>query len=112
MVPGRSLLLEVLHRLPDFQESVTSEITWDYLIGTGRTFNINLFNKGCTDSITGMSITFSTTQTIEVTATHDELKTMLDLDKSAITSSSMLGFSFCSLNLSSVTKEETSSVPF
>ena len=73
----------------DFQDSVTNEITLDYLIGAGRTFNIDLFNKDCISPITGMTITPTTARLNGVTADHDGLEIMLDLDKSAITSSNI-----------------------
>ena len=73
----------------DFQDSVTNEITLDYLIGTGRTFNIDLFDKDCTEPITGMTITPSTVRTNGITADHDQLEIMLDLDKTDITSSNI-----------------------
>ena len=73
----------------DFQDSVTNEITLDYLIGTGRQFNLDLFTKDCTSPITGMSITPTTARMSNVDADHDGLEIMLDLDKSAITSSNV-----------------------
>ena len=73
----------------DFQDTVTNEITLDYLIGVGRTFNIDLFNKDCISPITGMTITPTTARLNGVTADHDGLEIMLDLDKSAITSSNI-----------------------
>ena len=73
----------------DFQDSVTNEITLDYRIGTGRTFSIDLFDKSCVSPITGMSIIPTTALTSGITADHDQLEIMLDLDKSAITSSNI-----------------------
>ena len=73
----------------DFQDSVTNEITLDYLIGTGRQFNLDLFTKDCISPITGMSITPTTARMSNVDADHDGLEIMLDLDKSAITSSNV-----------------------
>ena len=75
----------------DFQDSVTNEITLDYRIGTGRTFNIDLFEKNCVSPITGMAIATTPVQTTGVAADHDhdQLEIMLDLDKSDITSSNI-----------------------
>ena len=73
----------------DFQDSVANEITLDYRIGTGRTFNIDLFEKNCVSPITGMAITTTPVQTTGVTADHDQLEIILDLDKSDITSSNI-----------------------
>ncbi len=73
----------------DFQDSVANEITLNYRIGTGRTFNIDLFDKGCTNAITGMTISPAAARTTGVTTDHDGLEIMLDLDKSAITSSNI-----------------------
>jgi len=72
----------------NFQDSVVNEVTLDYLIGAGRTFNIDLFDKGCADPISGMTI-IPTTALTPSTADHDQLEIMLDLDKSAITSSNI-----------------------
>ena len=73
----------------DFQDSVTNEITLDYLIGTGRQFSIDLFTKDCISPITGMTITPTTARLSNVDADHDGLEIMLDLDKSSITSSNI-----------------------
>lgn len=73
----------------DFQDSVTNEIMLDYRIGKGRAFNVNLFDKGCADPITGMAVALTTARTDGVTADHDRLEVMLDLEKSAITSSNI-----------------------
>ncbi len=95
----------------DFQSSVTNEIKLDYLVGTGRPFNVDLFHKDCTNPITGMAITTTTARTDGVD--HDLLEIMLDLDKSAITSSNIWNGSsleFCVrvqlLSGGSVIKEE------
>ena len=72
-----------------FQSDVANEITLDYRIGSGRVFNIDLFDKGCIDAITGMTITPTTVRTDAVTPDHDLLQIMLDLDKSEITSSNV-----------------------
>lgn len=73
----------------DFKDSVTNEIVLDYRIGTGRSFQIDLFDSGCTEPITGMTITPTTARTTGVTDDHDLLEIMLDLDKSDITSSNV-----------------------
>lgn len=75
--------------LTDFQNSVADEFTIDYLIGTGRTFNIELFDKGCNDPITGITITPTPLRTNGVTPDHDLLEVMLDLDKTDITTSNI-----------------------
>ena len=61
----------------------------DYLIGTGRTFNIDLFDKDCIAPITGMNIISTTARMSNVDADHDGLEIMLDLDKSSITTSNI-----------------------
>mmetsp|Transcript_7635 Transcript_7635/g.18947 ORF Transcript_7635/g.18947 Transcript_7635/m.18947 type:complete len:389 (-) Transcript_7635:199-1365(-) len=73
----------------DFQDSVTNEITLKYKIGTGRTFDVALFEKNCVGPITGMNITSTTDLTPLITTDLDQLEIMLDLDKSAITSSNI-----------------------
>jgi len=73
----------------DFQDTVTNEITLNYLIGTGRSdYAIALFDKGCVDPITGMTIT-PTPNITAVDSDRDQLQIMFDLDKSAITSSNV-----------------------
>ena len=73
----------------NFTQNVNDEITLDYRISTGRAFNIDLFDKGCNDPITGMPITTTPVRTAGLTDDHDQLKIMLDLDKTDITSSNI-----------------------
>ena len=73
----------------NFSDTATNEITMDYRIGKGRAYQVNLFAKDCVGSITGMTITTTTNRTAGVTADHDGLKVMIDLDKSKITSSNI-----------------------
>ena len=92
--PGASQVLgnwDILYRslATDFQHSVTNELTLDYHIGKGRTYQVDLYEKNCVGSITGMSIIPTTNRTTGVMANHDELKIMIDLDKSTITSSNI-----------------------
>ena len=55
----------------DFKDSVTNEIVLDYRIGTGRSFQIDLFDSGCTEPITGMTITPTTARTTGITDDHE-----------------------------------------
>ncbi len=92
--PGASQVLgnwDILYRslATDFQHSVTNELTLDYHIGKGRTYQVDLYEKNCVGSITGMSIIPTTNRTTGVMTNHDELKIMIDLDKSTITSSNI-----------------------
>ena len=73
----------------NFQHTVDNEITLNYRIGKDRTFNVALFDKGCVGPITGMSVIPTTTRTPGLSANHDGLTIMLNLDKSAITSSNI-----------------------
>ena len=73
----------------NFSDTATNEITVDYRIGKGREYQVNLFAKDCVGSITGMTTTTTTNRTDGVTAAHDGLKVMIDLDKSKITSSNI-----------------------
>ena len=73
----------------DFQKSVANEITVDYHIGKGRAYQADLFEANCVGSITGMTITTTTKRTTGVTADHDGVEVMIDLDKSTITSSNI-----------------------
>jgi hypothetical protein len=47
----------------DFQKSVANEITVDYRTGKGRGYQVDLFEKVCMGSITGMTITPTTNRT-------------------------------------------------
>lgn len=73
----------------DFKDSITNEIVLDYRFGTGRSFQNDLFDSGCTEPITGMTINPTTARTTGITTDHDLLEIMLDLGKSAITSSNV-----------------------
>jgi hypothetical protein len=73
----------------NFQHTVENEITLNYRIGKDRTFNVALFDKDCVGPITGMTVVPSTTRTPSVSANHDGLAIMLNLDKTAITSSNI-----------------------
>ena len=73
----------------DFQKTVANEVAVDYRIGKGRAYQVDLFEKDCVGSITGMTITPTTNRTTGVTADHDGLEVMIDLDKSKITSSNI-----------------------
>ena len=73
----------------DFQKSVANEVAVDYRIGKGRAYQVDLFENDCVGSITGMTITPTTNRTTGVTADHDGLEVMIDLDKSKITSSNI-----------------------
>ena len=73
----------------DFQDAVANEISLEYRIGAGRTYSVDLFDKNCVDPITGMAVVPTTLLTPAVTADHDQLDILLDLDKSAITSSNI-----------------------
>jgi hypothetical protein len=73
----------------DFQKSVANEITVDYRIGKGRAYQVDLFEANCIGTIAGMTITTTTKRTTGVTADHDGLEVMIDLDKSTITSSNI-----------------------
>ena len=50
---------------------------------------MDLFEKDCVGLITKMTITLTTNRTTGVTANHDGLEVMIDLDKSKITSSNI-----------------------
>ncbi len=73
----------------NFQSTVDNEITLNYRVGRGRTFNVALFDKDCVAPITGMSVIPTTTRTPGVSANLDGLTIMLNLNKSAITSSNI-----------------------
>ena len=80
--------INFLELLTDFSNGSTDEITLKYEIGTGRTYQVDLFDKGCTDPITGTSI-LTTPVDSPKDATHDSLNIFLDLDKSTISSSNI-----------------------
>ena len=81
--PGASQVLgnwDILYRslATDFQHSVTNELRLDYHIGKGRTYQVDLYEKNCVGSITGMTIIPTTSRTTGVTANHDELEIMIE----------------------------------
>ena len=73
----------------NFQKSVANEIMVDYHIGKGRAYQADPFEANCVGSITGMTITTTTKRTTGVTADHDGVEVMIDLDKSTIMSSNI-----------------------
>ena len=80
--------INFLELLTDFSNGSTEEITLKYEIGTERVYQVDLFDKGCTDPITGTTIITTPVDTPK-DATHDSLDILLDLDKSTITSSNI-----------------------
>ncbi len=74
------------HRLPEDrgQRNRGGLSHWE-----GRAYQVDLFEKDCVGSITGMTITLTTNRTTGITANHDGLEVMIDLDKSKITSSNI-----------------------
>jgi hypothetical protein len=72
----------------DFRRPTDNEFTFDYLIGKGRAFKIDLFDKGCTDPITGMTISH-TGNADNFDANYDWLEVKVDLDKTGITLSNI-----------------------
>ena len=73
----------------NFQTSVTNELTLDYNIGKDSEYQVDLYEKTCTGSITGMAVTKNAIRTADVTANYDGLEVTIDLDKSTITSSNI-----------------------
>ena len=74
----------------NFTYGVTDEIELEYHIGTGRgSYNVDLFDKGCVDPITGITIVPTNVVTPDFTADHDQLDVKLNLDRSAIATSSI-----------------------
>ena len=75
----------------DFQGSAASEFTLDYLIGTGRSFTVDLFDSGCADPITGLDIVHTEQLFFSLGPddVHDRLEVGIDLDKTGITSSNI-----------------------
>ena len=61
------------------------EVTLDYRIGSGRKYEVDLFERDCVVPIPGMP--FVVSRTFDVTASeYDGLRIALDLDQSAIES--------------------------
>jgi len=71
-----------------FDHSVDDEITLRYLIGRGRDYNVALFDSGCTNPITGITITHEE-ERASLTDNHDRLEINIDLDKTGITASNI-----------------------
>ncbi len=84
--------------ITDFNNGSTEEITLKYEIGMGRDFQIDLFDKGCTEPITGTTIV-PTWTTVPKDSDHDYLDIHLDLDKSTITSSNIWNSLFAKIDL-------------
>lgn len=71
----------------DFSNESTNEITLTYEIGTGHTsYNVDLFDKGCSNQITGTTIN-KTSSTTPKDTNHVTLEVLLDVDKLTIASS-------------------------
>lgn len=80
--------INFLQIITDFDNGSTDEITLKYEIGMDRTYEIDLFDKGCTEPITGTTIVTNATTTPK-DSNHDYLDVRLDLDKSTIASSNI-----------------------
>jgi len=80
--------INFLQVITDFNNGSTDEITLKYEIGMGRNYQVDLFDKGCTEPITGTGIV-TTSTTISKDANHDYLDVHLDLDKSTVASSNI-----------------------
>ena len=72
--------INFLQVITDFNNGSTDEITLKYEIGMERNYQVDLFDKGCTEPITGTGIV-TTSTTISKDANHDYLDVHLDLDK-------------------------------
>ena len=80
--------ISFLQVITDFSNGSTDEITLKYLIGTERIYQIDLFDKGCVEPITGTSITI-TPSTVTKDSSHDYLDVLFDMDKSTVASSNI-----------------------
>jgi hypothetical protein len=79
--------INFLQLITDFSNGSTDEITLKYEIGMGRTYQVDLFDKGCTAPIT---TTINTTHsTTSKDTNHDYLDVLLNMDKSTIASSNI-----------------------
>mmetsp|Transcript_47 Transcript_47/g.61 ORF Transcript_47/g.61 Transcript_47/m.61 type:complete len:377 (-) Transcript_47:113-1243(-) len=84
--------------ITDFNNNSTDEITLKYEIGMDRDFQVDLFDKGCTEPITGTTIV-PTWTTVPKDSNHDYLDIHLDLDKSTITSSNIWNSLFSKIDM-------------
>lgn len=75
----------------NFDASVKDEIIMQYQIGKDRSFTVQLFAKDCLGAIEGTTAIATTTRTSSATISSslDDLKVMIDLDKSTITASNI-----------------------
>jgi hypothetical protein len=80
--------INFLQLTTDFSNGSTDEITLKYEIGMGRTYQVDLFDKGCTVNIQGTTIN-ATSSTADKDSNHDYLDVFLDLDKKTIASSNL-----------------------
>eukprot|EP00573_Skeletonema_grethae_P005946 CAMPEP_0201702158 /NCGR_PEP_ID=MMETSP0578-20130828/35381_1 /ASSEMBLY_ACC=CAM_ASM_000663 /TAXON_ID=267565 /ORGANISM="Skeletonema grethea, Strain CCMP 1804" /LENGTH=376 /DNA_ID=CAMNT_0048189639 /DNA_START=8 /DNA_END=1138 /DNA_ORIENTATION=- len=90
--------IHFLQVITDFNNGSTDEITLKYEIGMGRDFQVDLFDKGCTEPITGTTIV-PTWTTVPKDSDHDYLDIRLDLDKSTITSSNIWNSLFAKIDM-------------
>jgi hypothetical protein len=80
--------INFLQLITDFSNGSTDEVTLKYEIGLGRTYQIDLFDKGCIVPIEG-TIIDTTPSTTSKDSNHDYLDVFLDLDKSTIATSNL-----------------------
>lgn len=78
--------ISYLSTATNFTQGATNDITLSYIVGTGRTFDIDLFTNDC---VTAINITITNTNTRTVGDPEDTLEIMFDLDKTDITSSNI-----------------------
>jgi hypothetical protein len=72
----------------NFDASVKDEILMQYQIGKDRSYMVQLFAKDCLGAIEGTTAIATTTRSSSTTSSNlDDLKVMIDLDKSTITAS-------------------------
>eukprot|EP00984_Skeletonema_dohrnii_P036364 scaffold37268_cov161-Skeletonema_dohrnii-CCMP3373.AAC.1 len=59
----------------DFDKGSVSEVTINYKIGAGRTYQVEVFKKGCKEEITGAVITpTSSTSSIDGDPSHSNVQ--------------------------------------
>ena len=76
----------------NFDASIKDEIIMDYQIGKDRAYEVNLFAKDCLGPISGTTAIATTKRTSSTSSSGgqlDDLKVMIDLDKSTITASNI-----------------------
>eukprot|EP00984_Skeletonema_dohrnii_P011306 scaffold4494_cov79-Skeletonema_dohrnii-CCMP3373.AAC.1 len=89
--PISSWALEFDSLSSDFDKGSESEVTINYKIGAGRTYQVEVLKKGCEEAVTGAIVTpTSSTSSIEGDPSHSNVQVSLDIQKDTIANSNII----------------------